>query len=98
MDVVNDDLAGDFFHLNQEFPGFQITPELSFQDRERGFHELSSSVFWIISPQTHFFSIRTSNDFILPESERDNRISIQVLSDDPMNIIRVVSTIHNITI
>ena len=98
MDVVNDDLAGDFFHLNQEFSGFEITPEFSFQDRERGFNQLSSSVFWIIRSQNHFFSIRPSNDFILPEPGRDDRISIQVLSDEPMNILGVVSTIHDITI
>ena len=98
VDVVNDDLAGDFFHLNQEFSGFQITPELSFQHGECGFNQLSSSVFWIIRLQNHFFSIRISNDFILPEPGRDDRVSIQVLSDESMNIIRVISTIHDITI
>lgn len=41
--VVTDNLfVGDFVRLNQKSSSFEIPAELSFQDREFVFHELSS--------------------------------------------------------
>jgi hypothetical protein len=44
-----DDLAGDFLLLDLEYPGFQVSPEPSFDDREPGFNqepELSRGNLW----------------------------------------------------
>jgi len=46
---------------------------------------------------SHFLSISTPNIFSIPGSERDDRDSMQVFPDLPMNRFRVVPTIHDIT-
>jgi len=45
VNVADNHFISDFFHLNQKSSGFKIAAELSFQDGEFVFHDLSS---WII--------------------------------------------------
>jgi hypothetical protein len=49
VNVGEDDLAGDFLHLDLEYPGFQVSREPSFDDREPGFNQepdLSCGNLW----------------------------------------------------
>ena len=55
------------FALNQESSRFRITAELSFQDREFIFHELSSRIDTIIELTSHFLTISTADNFVIPE-------------------------------
>lgn len=71
-DVTGNHFARDFFHLNEDFSCFEITAELSFQDGECGFNELTFSVFGIIGSVDHLLSIDTSDEFIVPGARRDN--------------------------
>ena len=57
----------DFFHVNQEFFRFEICVELSYQDRESIFHELSSWINNVIELTSHFLTVITPDNLILPE-------------------------------
>ena len=72
MNVTDDHFVSDFFRLNQESSRFEITAELSFQDREFIFHELSSRIDTIIELTSHFLTISTANNFVIPGADRDN--------------------------
>jgi hypothetical protein len=96
--VTDNHFVSDFFHLKDELSCFEIAAELSFQDRERGFNELSFSVSGFVAPENHFRSASTADSLIIPETDRDDRISMEVFSDETMDHIRVVSSVHNITL
>jgi len=98
MKVTDNHFPGDFFPLNQKYSRFEIAPELSFQDGEPGFDQLSSMVFGIIRSQNHFFSIHPTNHLIVPEPRWNNRISIEVFPDEPVNLIGVVTSGHDIAL
>ena len=98
MNVTDNHFPGDFFHLDEKFSCFEITIELSFQDGEFVFNELSSWVYDIIELASHFLTVITPNNLIIPGTNRDNRISVKVFSDQSMNRFRIVSFIHDVTI
>ena len=98
MNVTDNHFVGDFFHLNQESSCIKIPVELSFQDREFVFHDLSSWINNGIELTSHFLTVSTSDNLILPGADRDNRIGVEVFPDQPMNRFRIVSFIHNVTI
>jgi hypothetical protein len=72
VQVTDNHFVSDFFNLHKESSGFEIPAELSFQDGEFGFHDLSFSVSWIISSAEHFLPVISANDFIVPRARRDN--------------------------
>jgi len=98
VNVTDNHFVSDFFHLNQESSIFEIAAELSFQDREFVFHDLSSWIKIIIELMSHLPTICTPDDLIIPGANRDNRIGAEVFPDKSVNHFRVVSFVHNVTI
>jgi len=79
--VTDNHFIGDFLSLDEILSCFEIATELSFKDREFGFHDLPSGINNIIELLGHLLTICTSNDFIIPRVDRDNGISMEVFSD-----------------
>ena len=98
MNVTDNHFVSDFFHLNEVFSCFEIAVELSFQDGEFIFHKLSSRINTAIKLTSHFLTVSTPDNLILPGANGDNRISMKVFPDQSMNRFRVVSSIHDVTI
>ena len=98
MNVTDNHFVSDFFRLNKEPSSFEIAAELSFQDREFIFHELSSWINNGIELLSHFPTIRTPDYVIIPRANWDNRIGVEVFPNQPVNCFRVVSFIHDVTI
>jgi hypothetical protein len=98
VNVTDNHFAGDFFGLNQEDSSFKIAIELSFQDREFVFHELSSLVYNFIEVMSHFLAVSTADNLIFPGTDRDYRIGVEVFPDQPVNRFRIVTSIHDVTI
>jgi hypothetical protein len=96
--VTDNHFVSDFFHLNEVSSCFEIAVELSFQDGEFIFHKLSSRINTIIKLTSHFLTISTPDNLVLPGANGDNRISMKVFPDQSMNGFRVVSSIHDVTI
>ena len=98
MNVTDDHFPGDFLQLDKKFSCFQIATELSFQDGELVFNELSSSISDVIELESHFLTVSPSDNFVLPGTDRDDRIGMKVISDLTMNCFRIVSPIHHIAL
>jgi hypothetical protein len=98
VNVTNNHFVSDFFRLNQESPRFEIAAELSFQDREFVFDDLPSWVNNVIELTSHFLTISTPNDLVIPGTNRDNRIGVKIFPDLSVNRFRIVSFIHDVTI
>ena len=98
MNVTDNHFVSDFFHLNQESSRFEIPVELSFQNREFIFHELSSWINNVIELTSHFLTVSTPDNLVIPGTNRDNLIGMKDFPDQSMNRFRIVSFIHDITI
>jgi hypothetical protein len=98
VNVADNHFVSNFFGLTEETPRFKIAAELLFQDRESGFHELTSGIDDTIEVSSHFQTIRTSNDLVIPGPDRDNRIGVKVFANQSVNSFRVVTSVHTITI
>ena len=98
MNVTDNHFGSDFFHLNQESSRLEISVELSFQNREFIFHELSSWINNVIELASHFLTVSTPDNLVIPGTNRDNRIGMKVFPDQSMNRFRIVSFIHDVTI
>ena len=98
MNVTDNHFVSDFFCLNQESSSFEIAAELSFQDREFVFDDLPSWIDTIIELLSHLLTILTTDYFIIPGADWDNRIGVEVFPDQPVNGFRVVSFVHDVTI
>jgi len=96
--VTDNHFVSDFFNLNEVSSCFEISAELSFQDREFIFHKLSSRINTVIKLTSHFLTVSTPDNLVLPGADGDNRISMKVFPDQSMNRFRVVSSIHDVTI
>ena len=98
MNVTDNHFDSDFFHLNPESSCFEIPTELSFQDGKFGFDELWPGIDNAIELTSHFLTVITPDDFVIPGADRDNGIGVKVFPDQSMNRFRVVSFIHDVTI
>lgn len=98
MEVADYHFCSDFFHLDEEFSCLEIPVELTFEDGEFVFNELSSRIYNVIEPESHFLTIRTPNSLIIPGPDRDDRIRMEILSDQSVNRFRIVSPVHDVTI
>ena len=98
MNVTDDHFASYFFHLNPEFSCLKITTELSFQDRESVFNELTSPIFFIIALSSHFLMVFTTDGLIIPGTYRDDGLSLKIFTYKTMELFRVVPFVHDITI
>jgi hypothetical protein len=97
-DVVENQFDFEFFDLRFEFTCFQSFPELSFEDGEYSFDLVSLMVPDFVERPGKFSSINTIDAFSFSSSDRDNRVSIQVISDQSVNIFRIVSFIEDVSI
>jgi hypothetical protein len=66
VNVADNHFPRDFFHLDEEDSGFEIPIELSFQDGEFIFHDLSSRVDNIVEFMGHLLTVGTTNNLVLP--------------------------------
>ena len=98
MKVTDNHFVSDLFGLNQESSGFKIAAELSFQDGEFIFNDLPSWINHIIELLSHFLTIFTADDLIIPGADRDNRIGVEVFPDQAVNRFRIVSFVHDVAI
>ena len=98
MNVTDNHFVSDFFDLNAESSGFEIAVELSLQNRELIFHELSSWINNFIELASHFLTVSTPDNLVIPGTNRDNLIGMKVSPDQSMNRFRIVSFIHDVTI
>jgi hypothetical protein len=83
--VTDNHFSSDFLPLDDESTSFEISAELSFQDRKSIFHELSSGINNIIEMTSHFLAVSTSDYVIIPGANRDNRIGMKIFSDQSMD-------------
>ena len=97
-DVEEDQFDFEFFDLCLEFTCFQIFPELSFEDGEYGFDLVSLMVAGLVERPYEFPSEGTEDAFPFSGSDRDKRIGVQVISDQSVNIFRIVSFIEDVDI
>jgi hypothetical protein len=95
-DVVEDQFYFEFFDLFLEFSGFQSFPELSFEDGEYGFDFVSLMVPCFVERLGEFSSIDAEYPFPFSGSDRDKRVSVQIISDQSVNIFRVISFIEDV--
>ena len=97
MKVADNHFIGDFLNLDYKFSCFQIATKLSFHDGEYIFNQLSFPISDIIEPESHFPSVCTPNDLVIPGTDGDDGVSIEVFSDKTMNIFRIIPSIQNVT-
>ena len=81
-----------------EFSCFQGFPEFSFKDGEYGFDFVSLMVLGLVEGFSEFSSIDAGDSFSFSGSDRDKRISVQVITDQSVNIFRIVSFIEDVGI
>ena len=63
IEVGEDYFTGDFLFLDLEYPGFQVSPEPSFKDREFSLNEEPFSISDKVEMISHFSSIFTPDIF-----------------------------------
>jgi len=97
VNVTDNHFVSNFFRLNQESSRFKIPVELSFQDGEFIFHDLSSWINNMIELLSHLPTICTPDYVIIPGANWDNRIGMKIFPNQPVNRFRIVSFVHNVT-
>jgi hypothetical protein len=97
-DVVEDQFDFEFFDLCLEMPCFQSFSELSFENGEYGFDLVSLMILGLVKRSGEFSSISTEDPFSFSGSDRDERISVQIITDKSVNIFRIISFIEDVDI
>ena len=98
MKVTENHFVGNFLNQEGEFSGVEIPTELSFKDRECIFNQLSFPIPGIIGLESHFLTVSTPDNVVLPGANGDNRVGMEIFPDQPMNRFRIISSVHDITI
>ena len=96
QNVVEDQFNFEFFDLRVEFSCFQSFSELSFNDGERGFDLVSLMIPGLVERSGKFSTIDTEYPFPFSGSDRDKRVSVQIISNQSVNIFRVISFIEDV--
>jgi hypothetical protein len=86
----------EFFDLFLEFSGFQSFAELSFNDGEYSFDLVSLMIPGLVERSGEFSTIDAEYPFSFSVSDRDNRISVQIISNQSVNIFGIISFIDDI--
>ena len=97
-DVVEDQFDLEFFDLRLKFTCFQSFSELSFKDRKYGFDLVSLMVAGLVERPCEFSSIDPGDPFSFSGSDRNERIRVQIIPDQSVNIFRIISFIEDISI
>jgi hypothetical protein len=71
VNVTDNHFSSDFLFLDKKYSCFQVSTELSFQNGEYVFNELTSAIFLIIELLSHFLSVFPTDDLIVPGTDRD---------------------------
>ena len=95
MNVTDNHFVSDFFHLNHESSRFEIPIELSFQNREFIFHEFSSWINNVIELVSHFLTVSTPDNLVIPGTDRDNRIGMKVFLYQSILPVSVDESLQN---
>jgi len=95
-DVVEDQFNLEFFDLRLEFSSFQRFSELSFKDGKYSFDLVSLMIRGLVERSGEFSTIDAEYPFSFSVSDRDKRISVQIISNQSVNIFRIISFIEDI--
>lgn len=98
MKVTDNNFTCGFLHLDEEESCFEIAAELSFDEGEFVFREMSSRAHNIIEVKSHFLTASALGNGIIPREERYDRIGVEVFPDQAMNCFRAVTFVHNVAI
>lgn len=79
-----------------EFSCFQSFTELSFKNGEYGFDLVSLMIPGLVERPSEFSTIDAEYPFPFSGSNRDKRVSVQIISNQPVNIFRVISFIEDV--
>ena len=79
-----------------EFSCFQRFSELSFNDGERGFDLVSLMIPGLVERSGEFSTIDAKYPFSFSVSDGDERIRVQLIQDQSVNIFRTISFIGDI--
>jgi len=71
-------------------------PELSFEDGKYGFDFVTLMVQVLVERPGEFSTIDAEYPFPFSGSDRDKRISVQIISNQSVNIFRVISFIEDV--
>jgi len=82
--------------LTPVFSGFEVLPECSFEYRECGFGDVSPGVFFFVKGSGEFSSILSLDLSLLSFSDGNQRVCIEILTDQTAYPLGVVSLIHDI--
>jgi hypothetical protein len=80
-DIVEDQFDLEFFDLRLEFSCFQSFSELSFNDGEYSFDLVSLMIPGLVERSGEFSTIDAEYPFSFSVSDRDKRISVQIISN-----------------
>jgi hypothetical protein len=86
----------EFFDLFLEFSGFQSFAELSFNDGEYSFDLVSLMIPDLSERSGEFSTIDAEYPFSFSVSDRDKRISVQIISNRSVNVFGIISFIDDI--
>jgi hypothetical protein len=98
VNVTDNHFISDFLFLDKKYSCFQVSTELSFQDREYVFNELTSAIFLIIELLSHFLSVFPTDNLIVPGTDRDEGFCLKIFTDKTMYVFGIVTFIHDVTI
>jgi hypothetical protein len=79
-----------------EFTYLQSIPELSFKNGENSFDLVSLMIAVLVERAGQFSSIDPGYPFSFSGSDWNKRVSVQVVTDESVNIFRIVSFIEDI--
>jgi len=98
MNVTDNHFISDFLFLVKKYSCFQFSTELSFQDGEYVFNELTSAIFLIIELLSHLLSAFPNDDLIVSGTDWNEGFCLKIFTDKTMYIFGIVPFIHDITI
>ena len=95
MYVTDNHFVSDFLHLHEELSCFKIPVKLSLQDGKFIFHELSSGIDGVIELLSHFLTVSTPDNLVIPGTDRDNRIGMKVFLYQSILPVSVDESLQN---
>jgi hypothetical protein len=97
--VSENNLTRDFLLLDLEYPGFEVSPEPSFQDREFGFNQEPFTIPDEVKIVGHLLSIFPPDiRGTLMDPSWDDRVCLQGFADKPVHFLGIITSVHDIAL
>ena len=84
-------LLSNFLFLDKKYSCFQVSTELSFQDGEYVFNELTSAIFLLIELLSHLLSVFSTDDLIVPGTDWNDGFCLKIFTDKAMYVFGIVT-------